>query len=121
MKKKGYLLPTLARKITLPTFRLNAPVIIRAKVEHSVEMSAKLFSELELVTDNLFSSFMQKPTEKSLKVHSTKFSLLRRNLKTYFRTHYQNFRNCYQDFGSTNQIVVFNNHSCKQTTQSFLC
>jgi len=24
-EEKGYLLPTLARKITLPTFRLNAP------------------------------------------------------------------------------------------------
>ena len=46
-EEKGYLLPTLARKITLLTFRLNAPVIIRAKVE----TSAKLFSELELVTE----------------------------------------------------------------------
>ena len=32
-EEKGYLLPTQARKITLPTFRLNAPVIIRAKVK----------------------------------------------------------------------------------------
>ena len=35
--------------------------------EHSVETSAKLFSELKLVTDNL-SLFMQQPTEKPLKV-----------------------------------------------------
>jgi len=32
-EEKGYLLPTLAWKIALPTFRLNAPVIIRAKVK----------------------------------------------------------------------------------------
>ena len=32
-EEKGYLLPTLARKIALPTFRLNAPVIIREKVK----------------------------------------------------------------------------------------
>ena len=31
-EEKGYLLPTIARKITLPTFRLNAPVVIRAKL-----------------------------------------------------------------------------------------
>ena len=31
--REGYLLPTLARKITLPTFRLNAPVVFRAKVK----------------------------------------------------------------------------------------
>ena len=35
------------RKITLPTFRLNAPV-------ETGEMSAKLFSKLKLVTDNLY-------------------------------------------------------------------
>ena len=35
----------------LPTFRLNAPVVIRVKLlEHSVEIS---FSELKLVTNNL--------------------------------------------------------------------
>ena len=46
--------PTWVRKITLPTFRLNAPVIIRVPwwwPEHSVE--TQLFSELKLVTDNL--------------------------------------------------------------------
>ena len=32
-EEEGYLLPTTARKITLPTFRLNAPVVIRAKVK----------------------------------------------------------------------------------------
>ena len=32
-EEEGYLLPTIARKITLPTFRLNAPVVIRAKVK----------------------------------------------------------------------------------------
>jgi len=30
--ERGYLLPTWVRKITLPTFQLNAPVVIRAKV-----------------------------------------------------------------------------------------
>ena len=33
VNEEGYLLPTIARKITLPTFRLNAPVVIRAKVK----------------------------------------------------------------------------------------
>ena len=32
-EEEGYLLPTIAWKITLPTFRLNAPVVIRAKVK----------------------------------------------------------------------------------------
>ena len=31
LEEEGYLLPTIARKITLPTFRLNAPVVIRSK------------------------------------------------------------------------------------------
>ena len=32
VQEKGYLIPTLVWKITLPTFQLNVPVIIRAKV-----------------------------------------------------------------------------------------
>ena len=34
-----YLLPTWVRKITLPTFWLNAPVVIRAKVKKAILMS----------------------------------------------------------------------------------
>ena len=71
-------------------FQLNAPVVIRVKVkevwnndaiyshalprihiiggQRSVRIaSAKLFSELKLVTDNLL--FMQQPTEKPLKLY----------------------------------------------------
>ena len=59
MKKKDnhYLLPTIARKDNLPTFRLNAPVVIRANV-------SKLF--FRAVVGNR-TSFMQKLTEKPLK------------------------------------------------------
>ena len=32
-EEEGYLLPTIARKNDLWTFRLNAPVVIRAKVK----------------------------------------------------------------------------------------
>ena len=32
-EEEGYLLPTVAWKNNLPTFRLNAPVVIRAKVK----------------------------------------------------------------------------------------
>ena len=41
-EEEGYLLPTIARKITLPTFRLNAPVVIRAKVKE-VRTKTSLF------------------------------------------------------------------------------
>ena len=41
-REKGYLLPTWVRKVTLPTFQLNVPVVISCH-----------FSELKLVTDNL--------------------------------------------------------------------
>ena len=53
----------LSSENNLPTFRLNAPVLIRA---HSVEKSASYFpsSSWYQIT---FSSFMQKPTEKPLK------------------------------------------------------
>ena len=54
----------------LPTFRLNAPVVIRVKELRTGAFSqnvSKLFSELKLVTDNLF--VLQKPTEKPLKVY----------------------------------------------------
>ena len=43
---EGLSVTNLSSENNLPTFRLNAPVIIRAKV-------SKLFSELKLVTDNL--------------------------------------------------------------------
>ena len=51
-------------------FQLNAPVVFRAKVMMTGAFSrnvCKLFSELKLVTDNLF-SFMQWPLKDS--VHS---------------------------------------------------
>ena len=56
----------LSSEINLPTFWLNAPVVIRVKLlEHSVEIS---FSELKLVTDIItFSSFFLQPTEKPMK------------------------------------------------------
>ena len=38
-EEEGYLLPTTARKITLPTFRLNAPVVIRAKKNKNIYTS----------------------------------------------------------------------------------
>ena len=56
--KKGYLLPTLRSKNNLPTFRMSAAVVIRAK-EHSVEMSASYFPISKLVTDNLFSVYAE--------------------------------------------------------------
>ena len=60
------------------TFRLNAPVIIRAKVSiqskcHIQSKIGKLFSKLKLVINNL-ASFMRKPTEKPLKVESVLFT-----------------------------------------------
>ena len=33
LNEEGYLLPTIAQKNNLPMFRLNAPVVIRAKVK----------------------------------------------------------------------------------------
>jgi len=54
-EEEVYLLRTWARKRTLLTFQLNAPVVIRVKVifalEQSVETLAKCISELKLVTD----------------------------------------------------------------------
>ena len=46
----------LSSENNLPTFRLNAPVMIRAKVMTGAfsQNVGKLFSELKLVTDNLF-------------------------------------------------------------------
>ena len=37
-REEGYLLPIWVRKTTLPTFQLNAPVVIRAKVNWSAKM-----------------------------------------------------------------------------------
>ena len=72
---KGFLLPTWAN---LLMFRLNAPVIIRAKVSIQSKCRiqskiGKLFSKLKLVINNL-ASFMRKPTEKPLKVESVLFT-----------------------------------------------
>ena len=57
MKKKGmYLLPiNLSLENNLPTFQLNAPVVIRVKVMMTGAFSqnvGKLSSEFKLVTDN---------------------------------------------------------------------
>ena len=42
----------LSSENNLPTFRLNAPVVVRVKGAFSRNIG-KLFSELKLVTDNL--------------------------------------------------------------------
>ena len=52
----NYLVTNLSSENNLLTFRLNAPVMIRAKVMMTGAFSqnvGKLFSELKLVTDNL--------------------------------------------------------------------
>ena len=55
--REGYLLPTWVRKNNLPTFWLNAPVVIRTFTLMTTgafsQNVGKLFSELKLVTDNL--------------------------------------------------------------------
>ena len=56
--KRRLSVTNLSSENNLPMFRLNAPVIIREQI--------KLFSKVQ---DNLF---MQKPTEKPLKLYSVK-------------------------------------------------
>ena len=81
-EEKGYLLPTLARKITLPTFRLNAPVIIRAKVK-KVRTNITIYSHTLLRIHviggqrsvRIAPPFLQKPTEKSLKALAAWFTV----------------------------------------------
>ena len=57
--------PSLPPHHSGPATRDFQSSILVEALEHSVETSAKLFSKLKLVTDNLLS--MQQPTEKTLK------------------------------------------------------
>ena len=56
--KKSLSVTNLSSENNLPTFRLNAPVVIRVKLDHSVETSASYF-QLKLVTDNLLFIYVE--------------------------------------------------------------
>ena len=67
----------LSSENNLPTFWLNAPVVIRAKGAFSQNVS-KLFSKLKLVTDNLLSIYAAanwEATESNDPIWQYRFSL----------------------------------------------